>query len=418
MLTSSYRILILSSCLCFLVLFGCKDNPVEGDPSSENISNGRISITNNPGDLSARITYYDDRDVNLDTTVAPQPGMLAKSMAPLIMKYRAQVSPPSVNGSTLQATHIILVGSYAFVTYNMVGSSYLGGVDVFDVSNKNKPTLISQALFNQSDVSAVTYADGKLYLAESTSDTAFLYTAVVEEITLSDNKLSLTSRRVGLTSFVATDLSVSGGKLFATSGSGGPATGGLSVIDLATFTVTASDPFLDARSIDLYGTTAYVLQGTPARLRSYNTANNAFLGSIDVGGANIPESKSTVKITLDRAFVASGDEGTKVVNLPSGTLIDSLPRVTVVGLDPGLTVTNAVSIYKDLVFMANGEAGVYVAQAAVDLETVPTTDPNLTIRGKMQFGTAESANFVASNNAVVFVATGLGGLNIVEILNY
>lgn len=413
-----HRTLLFSAILCVFLLFGCKDHPVEVDTASENITDGRISITNNANDLAARVVYYNDLDVTIDTSVAPQPGSLAKSVAPLNMKYRAKVSPPSVNGSPLQATHIVLVGSYAYVTYNMAGSSYLGGVDVFDVSNKNKPTLISQALFDQSDVSAVTYAGGKLYLAESTSDTAYQYPAVVEEITLSANQLSLTTRRVGVMSYVATDLVVSGGKLFVTSGSGGPAVGGLNIIDLATFTVTGSDQFLDARSIDLYGTTAYVLQGTPARLRSYNTVSNAYLGTVDVGGANIPESKSTVKISLDRAFIACGDEGTKIVDLTSGTLIDSLPRVTVTGLDPGLTVTNAVSIYKDLVFMANGEAGVYIAQAAIDLETVSSTDPNLTVRGKMQFGSAESANFVASSNALVFIATGLGGLNIVEILNY
>lgn len=413
-----YRILRFSAPLCVLLLFGCKDQPVEVDTASENITDGRISITNNTADLSARITYYDDRDVTLDTTVVPSPGRLAKSAAPLNLKYRAKVSPPSVNGSTLQATHIILVGTSAYVTYNVAGSSYLGGVDVFDVSNKNKPTLISQALFNQTDVSSVTYANGKLYLAESTSDTAFQYPAVVEEITLSANKLSLTTRRIGVTSFVATDVAEFGGKLFVASGSGGTGVGGLNVIDLATFTVVASDQFLDARSIAIDGATAYVLQGTPARLRSYNTGSNVYTGTLDIGGANIPESKSTVKIALDRAFVACGDEGTKIVSLPGGALVDSLPRVTVSGLDPGLTVTNAVSIYKDLVFMANGEAGVYLAQAAVDLETVPTTDPNLTVRGKMEFGTAESANFVASSNALVFVATGLGGLNIVEILNY
>ncbi|MEX2117904.1 MAG: hypothetical protein WEB37_13570 [Bacteroidota bacterium] len=418
MLTPHFRILIITSSLCALVLFGCKDHPVEVDPSLENISNGRISITNNPGDLAGRVVYYDDRNVGLDTTVAPSGGMLAKSLAPLNMKYRAQVYPPSVNGTALQATHIVLVGSYAYVSYNMAGSTYVGGVDVFDVSNKNKPTLISQAIFSQSDVSAVTYSNGKIYLAEATGDTTFTYPAVVEEITLASNKLSLTSRRVGITSFAATDVVVSGGKLFATSGSGGIGVGGLSVIDLTTFTVTASDPFLDARSIDLYGATAVVMQGTPARLRSYNTGTNAFLGSTDVGGANIAESKSTVRIALDRGFVACGDEGTKVVNLNTGALIDSLPSVTVVGLDPSLTVTNAVSFYKDLVFMANGEAGVYIAQAVVNLETVPTTDPNLTLRGVMQFGTAESANFVASFNGLVFVATGLGGLNIVEILNY
>ena len=411
---SGLSLLILSVCVALAA--GCKNTDVPVGPIEDpDLSNSRISVTNNSATLNARVQYYDDVDVPVDTTILGKTSSISKTTA-FKLKLRASVAPPVAGGTTLQATHVVLSGNYAYVSYNVQGSTYLGGVDVFDVSVKTKPKLISQAIFQSTDVSALWYDSGKLYLAEATSDTGYAYPAVLEEITLSNNKLTLTSRRTGVPSYVATDVKVTGGKVFVTSGSGGMGTGGLSVLNSATLQTVTSDLFLDARAVDVYSSYMVVMQGTPARLRTYLVSNNQFQTSYDVGGATIPESKSTIRVSLERAFVAAGDGGTKVVNLLTGVVTDSVARATVTGLDPSLTVTNAVSINNDLVFMANGEAGVYVAQAAVNLETTPFSATKLKLLGKMQFGSAESANFVASSNSLLFVATGLGGLKIVEIL--
>lgn len=310
----------------------------------------------------------------------------------------------------MQATHVVLTGDYAYVTYNVAGSTYLGGVQ-----NKNFPTLLSQAIFTNTDVSAVTYDNGKLYLAEATSDTNFLYPAVIEEIVLQSNTISLNTRRKGISSFVATDIKAYGGKLFASSGSGGPAVGELTVLDAATLNEITSYQFLDARAVNVYSNLITIMQATPARLRVYDGTTNAFVKSITVGGANIADSKSTANVVLSRAFVAAGDEGMKVVSLTTDAVVDSIPRAIVAGLDPSLTVTNAVSVNNDLVFLANGEAGVYVAQAAINLETTSAGNTNLVLLGKMQFGAQQSANFVASSGDILFIAGGLGGLKIVEV---
>ena len=394
-----------------MLLGGCKSNPSGPAGDSIFLTNGRITVNNNPnGD---RIKTYPDKDVPIDTTLGTI-ASFGKRTAKFKLKLRAEVIPPVSGGVTLQATHIAISGNYAYVSYNVRGATYLGGVDVFNISIKNNPALVSEAIFLNSDVSSVSYSNGKIYLAEATSDTGFAYPAAVEEITLVNNLLSLASRRVGVTSYVATDARASGTKLYVTSGSGGPATGGLAVLDTATLSIVYSDPFLDARALEFYGTSAVVLQGTPARFRTYSSAP-AFMTSYNVGGATIPESKSTINIVLDRAFVGAGDAGAKVVNLNSGVVIDSIGRVTVAGLDPSLTVTNSVSVNKDILLLANGEAGVYVAQADIDMEATSTVSPHLVLLGAMQFGTAESANFVASSNDVIFVATGLGGLKILEV---
>lgn len=400
-------------------LFGCKntDSPV-GPVDEPDITDGRITITNGTTALDSRVTYYEDQNVPVDTSGLKKGNRV---FAPFSLRLRAQVTPPVSGGTTLQATHVVLDGNYAFVSYNVQGNTYLGGVDVFDISDKRRPRLRSQAIFQTTDVSALYYSSisgpDKLYLAEATSDTGFAYPAVLEEITLSSHRLTLTSRRVGVPSYVATDVKVTGGKVFVTSGSGGAGTGGLSILSQTTLLpVVSADLFLDARAVDIYGSSIVAMQGTPARLRKYAVATNAFQSSYTVGGATIAESKSTLVVLFDRALVAVGDGGLKVVNLQTGTITDSVARASVAGLPPDKTVTNAVSVNNDLVFLANGEAGVYVVQSAVDLERTATGATNLTLLGKMQFGTAESANFVASKNSLLFIATGLGGLKIVEIM--
>ena len=404
------------------LLFSCKntESPLEPPVDEPDITNGRITVTNGTMALDARVQYFDDMTIPVDTT-GLQKGQSQARVAAITLKLRAQVKPPVSGGTTLQATHVALDGNYAYVSYNVQGSTYLGGVDVFDVTDKKKPKLISQAIFKTTDVSALYYSSiagpDKLYLAEATSDTGFASPAVLEEITLSNHKLTLTSRRVAVPSYVATDVKVISGKVYVTSGSGGVGTGGLSILSQTTLLpIVSADPFLDARAVDIYGSSIVAMQGTPARLRKYSVATNAFQTSYTVGGATIAESKSTLTVLFDRALVAVGDGGMKVVNLQTGALTDSVARASVSGLTPDKTVTNAVSVNNKLVFLANGEAGVYVIQSAVDLETTPTGATNLTLQGKMQFGSAQSANFVASKNSLLFIATGLGGLKIVEIL--
>ena len=405
----------IAAVAALVMLYGCtKDNPVDTTIADE--TDGRIVITNDDGTLDGEMDYSDTSDVPVDTTAIPSPRLAKRAgTAAIRLRLRATRNPPRYKGNTLQATHVVLSGNYAYVSYNTQGATYLGGVDVIDISNVRRPRLRSSAIFNGTDVSAIFYDNGKVYLAEATSDTGFVYPATLEEITLNNGRLTLNSRRVGVSSYVATDVKVSGSKVWVASGSGGPGTGGLTVLDASTLDTVTTDLFLDARSIDIYNSTVTVMQGTPATLRTYDATSNSFLGSFYVGGANIPESKSVVEVVLDRAFVAAGDEGVKVFGFSSSTVIDSLPRVTVNGLSPDVTVTNAVSVSGDYLFAANGEAGVYVAQAKVNLETVPTSNPQLKYVGSLKFNKQQSANFVASNSSILFVATGTGGLKIVEI---
>jgi hypothetical protein len=135
-------------------------------------------------------------------------------------------------------------------------------------------------------------------------------------------------------------------------------------------------------------------------------------------GADVPESKSTVEVVGGKAFVAAGPEGVQIVCLDNGQIVGTVPRPdpASLGLDPSVVVTNAVTVDEDLMFISNGEAGVYAAAAEEDFDRSDCDEPQqITVLGRLQFGTLESANHVALRNRLLFVAAGLGGVKVVDV---
>jgi hypothetical protein len=104
------------------------------------------------------------------------------------------------------------------------------------------------------------------------------------------------------------------------------------------------------------------------------------------------------------------------MNLASGKIVGSIPRTIVSGLDPSVTVTNAVTGAGQYIFISNGEAGVYVAQSSQTLEDM-TGDQSitLTVLGQLQFSNLQSVNHVAYNGSSLVVASGLGGVKVVDV---
>ena len=406
------------------VLLSCSDASGPGDQA-----NDRISITNDAGALAARVTYFDD-SIPLDSVgvgypsapfFAPAIGRsAAATQASFNLSLKAEVAPPSISGQTLQATSVTIVGNLAVVSYNMVGNPYLGGVDVIDITNKNQPVLRSQALFQNTDVSAVTISGTNVYLAEATGDTGFASPAVFEVVHLSGNQLVLTgNQRVGLSSFAATSVA-SGTRVYATSGDGG----NLFMIDPATFAVTSSIPLHDARWVAVGGGKVAVVQGTPGTLAVYNESNMSVVGSWAFAGANVAEAKSQAQLVGGKAFIAAGDSGVQVLSASTGLKVGAVPRPSPdsLGLSPSVVVTNSVAIDQDLIFISNGEAGVYAAQGSqVFSATGSETQQTITMRGKLRFGNLQSVNHVAysaggpGNPGLLIIAAGLGGLKIVQV---
>src|SRR3989442_4076755 len=406
-------------CLVAFVHLSCSDASGPGDQS-----NGRISITNNTGVLASRVTYLNDSipidSVGVGYPSAPAPFASASisrssaaSQAAFNLHLKAEVAPPSLGGQMLQATSVSIVGNPPVVSYNMAANPDPGGADGIDISNKNPPVLTSEALFQNTDVSAVTTSGINVYLAEATGDTGFASPAVFEVVTLVGNQLVLTgNKRTGLSSFTATNVA-SGTRVYATSGDAGS----LFMLDPTLFTVTSSIPLHDARWVAVGGGKVAVVQGTPGTLAVFNESNMSSVGNFPFAGADVAQSKSQAELVGGKAFIAAGDSGVQVVSASTGLKVGAVPRPNPdsLGLSPSVVVTNAVAIDQDLMFISNGEAGVYLAQGSQAFATSGTGAQTITMQGKLRFGNLQSVNHVALQSGILMLAAGLGGLKIVQV---
>jgi len=342
---------------------------------------------------------------------------LAGGAGSLNLKLKAEVAPPTVGGQVLQATSVSMVGNLAVVSYNMIGNPYLGAVDVIDVNPGGQPRLTSRALFQNADINAVSVSGANVYVAEATGDTGFQAPAVFEVMQLVGNNLVLNgNRRKGLTSYAGTGVAASGTRAYATSGN----TGALFVIDPVTLTPLDTILLHDARWVTVAGGKIIVVQGTPGQISVFNETTLAPVGTFTFKGADIAESKSTVEVAGGKAFIAAGDSGVQVLSASTGLVVGSVPRPNPdsLGLSPSVVVTNSASVDADLLFISNGEAGVYVAQGSQAFSaTGAETQQTITMLGKLRFANLQSANHVAysADKKYLIIAAGLGGLKIVQV---
>lgn len=368
---------------------------------------GRIIINNNASKLSSRVEIKDEQmPLNgLDGTTLGKASVEDSSSFVLVL--RAEVAAPVYNGLDLRASHVTIENGYAYVTYNREGEDYLGGIEVFDVSDISNPQLVSQAIITDTDISAVVYKDGALYLAEAVNtleNDNFNTPAVLEKMILDNGLLSSNTIQRDLSSYVATDVNVGFNKIFVTTGSDGH----VFVIEPNTLGIDTLFALNDARSIDINNDKVAVLSASPFMLSLYDYLNDTF-STTSVGGMTIPESKSEVKLDGDYAYVTLNDGGLKVIDITTGNIVDQIarPETAIGGADIDY-VTNSVSINEELILIANGAAGVWVGSKY-------DGDP-IEIYGSMEF--QSSTNFVEGKDDVIFVATGFGGFRILEVQRY
>ncbi len=395
--------------LSFIVAVGaCQDNTVE-----EATDDQRVQINDNPSQLHERVRVPEyEETLSFDEVITTsENGRLEETDSDENPGYalvmRAEVSPPSFEDNTLKASHVFIDEGLAFVSYNTEGPQFMGGFEVYDVSQADSPELIYQVLVDGTDYSSIYYEDEKIYLAGAVANPEGLGvdSGAILEIFPYPLSEEDTSTVVDVASFVATDVKVSGDKIYVTSGSAG----GLQVFDKNTLEELNSIEMEDARSVSFNSSQFVVMQGTPARVQVFETATTTFQQIFTAGGAEIAESKSIVHLTEDKVFVPTGREGLKTLDLSTGDLLQQLELPELPDIAPELIVSNGVSVNGDKVFIANGAAGLFVGSYQTD-------DEGINLLGSVNFGA--SANFVQSEDDVIFVATGTGGLKILEIVTY
>lgn len=390
-------------------------------------ADARITITNNEGTLAARILYP-----NSLVPVDPPPSSLfqgqslsdplaASAKKELKITLISELTPPTVGGYVVQATSVAINNAArVMVSYNMRGAPRVGAIDWIK-NLHSQPRISASATFQDSDISALSMEGSYVYAAESTGAEGFPFPAVLERLQVSNDKFTLQDNlRVPLTSYVATSTAVTDDAVFASSGN----TGHLFAFDKATLEQIGQYPLEDARWVtwDEVGGRIVVAQGTPGRLSIFSDdqfpgGSLNLLNTFSFPGANVPESKSTVEVQGGKAFVAAGPDGVQIVCLENGNVIGSVPRPDPggLGLDPAVVVTNAVAVDDDLMFISNGEAGIYVAQGSEDFGVPGCAPQQITVLGKLRFGDLQSANHIEYKSDWLVVAAGLGGVKLLKV---
>jgi hypothetical protein len=170
----------------------------------------------------------------------------------------------------------------------------------------------------------------------------------------------------------------------------------------------------DARALAVDGSTVAVMAGTPGLLMLFDADKKAPYAKFAVDGVEVAQSKSDIQLMGRKAFIAAGLGGVQVVNTDSGNMIGEVPVPEVKGLDPALVTTNGLAADDDLLFICNGGAGIYVAQSETGFDSKDSDEKMpLDVLGQLDLGV--SANHVAYRDGYLIIATGTGGLKIVQV---
>ena len=395
-------------------------------------SDGRLSVSNDELALDPRMSFPDTH-VPIDPDGSPAASGVAgvsgpsgaPAMAPsaIDLTLIAEVASPTVGGLPVQATSVWATSNdRAIVSYNRQGSTAVGALDWFTSLRNGRPSLRSSLQFATSDVSAV-FTDGSwAFAATATSELSFASPSVLERIRIESDRFRINTgnMRIQLTSFAGTSVAASDNEIYATSGDGGH----VFAYDQSTMALRGQYALDDARwvAFDDPNNRVVVLQGTPGRLAvfqegSFPGGSMTLLNTFPFPGADVAESKSALEIAGGKAYVAAGTAGVQVICLSTGAIIATVPRPDPVslGLDPSVVVTNAVTVDNDLMFISNGEAGVYAAAGSRDFGNTSCSPMTITVLGRLRFNNLQSVNHVAYRRGNLFIAAGTGGTKVVDV---
>lgn len=391
----------------FTLFFSCSDETtVYEDPNNNN----NLRLESNENILESSI-IYDEAGVLDILDEATITGKFASSSKvqpagdyPLTLV--AQVDVPSFQGGqNLTASHVVVDGDYAYVSYNTVDANFVGAVDIVNVKNPTNPRVTSRLYYTNADINAIAYDNGYVYLAggvDSELSVTATANSFVAKIMVYNGRFDLDS---GITygfqeGYNATDVEVVANKVIVTSGE----EGFVRVYNKSDLSTIVEAPYLDLRAVAANESNIAVLDasaGVSILDQSLNTIKDIAIDS-DFG----VNTKRTLDFYGENIIVSEGSKGAGVYNGSNGSFVEYIPIL----LDPETVddsdvVTNAVATNEDVLLMANGGAGLCLSENKENSDT--------SLVGIIQL--EGSINFVASKDDYIFAASGLEGLQIIKL---
>ena len=315
------------------------------------------------------------------------------------------VDPPIFGGTELlTATHVDISEGYAYVSYNTAGPRYRGAVDIIDIGNPNYPRLTARLFYTNADLNSVRFQNGFVYvgggvnadLLETVPSFAF-----VGKIPIDGNRFDLSN---GITygfqgGNTTTDIAVQGNQLFASSAINGY----VARYDHNDFIIQDEIFSTDLRGLTIDGDRLLALEAELG-VKVFDTALN-FVKDIPIQSDFTIDSKRTLDLVGDRLLVAEGRFGAGVYSLSNGEFTEHIPiLIRPEDVTASDIVTNAVSSNGEMIFMANGGAGL-----GLSLEQ---PDGSIQTAGVLEL--PGSINFVTSEGDYLVAASGSGGVIVVK----
>lgn len=262
--------------------------------------------------------------------------------------------------------------------------------------------VISELILYDTDVHALAVNENNVYLALQSSEPVPAQLAV---FSLRNNQLVSLQKTIGLPSYAAVAVKTNGNNIYVAYGN---VNGGVAIIDKNKLTLSATFRADDIRALDVKGDNVYALQGNPANIYILDKQNLSQRSVLSYTASNQPEAKASIQVANNgkTAAVSAGLNGLQLIELSSGGLFytESLNS----GLD---IVCNSAAFAEDLLFMANGAAGLTVLQYYGDLHT--SHKPLL--RKKASLSLNGSTNMVAYANELLFVTDGKSGTKVIRV---
>jgi hypothetical protein len=312
----------------------------------------------------------------------------------------AQVNPPA----NLTASHVDVDGAYAYVSYNLAGDDYYGGIDVIDIGDPNQPRVTGRLIYSNADINSVHYSDGYLY-AVGGVDAELSVRATSNSFVVKIPVVNGSFNNIGelLYGFQpgdnATDVHVDKNEVYVTSGK----EGSITIYDTKDLEVKKEELFPDLRSLAFNKDKIALLDAsTGIRIIDDKLKTKK---EIPVSSDFGMYTKRTIDFDGEKIVIAEGNKGAGVYSYSTGALQQHIPILIDPNKEPiGDIVSNAVAINKDVILMANGGAGLCLSE---DKGTTAEAYGVIQLDG--------SINYVQTRDDYVFAASGQNGLQIIKL---
>ncbi|QLE00678.1 hypothetical protein HX109_03535 [Galbibacter sp. BG1] len=400
------NIIKISMMLAVLIMAGCQSS--DDDNTIPNVDENAVILNEDNSnrvifDNLGVVTVKGAPQENPETSARSFKSTAAKDLEPndLPLVQIAKVSAPVYKGTTLRATHIDINGKYAYVSYNVEGPTYMGAIDVIDISDPLNPSVALQAIFPNTDISSVDYYENALYLAGANAGISDSNPAILMKMPLQNGMPTENIELMTISGFVATDVAVSASGIYGVSGDNGE----VIKYNLSSLQIEETTALADLRAVGINDNKVVALSGTEG-IHVYNSnnlnENKSFATSKDA-----PEAKRTIDFYDKNVLVAEGAKGLGIYNINNGSKLKTIdvPVLEDQSIDVNDVVTNAVSVEDKHIFTADGAAGISVY-------TITGSVSDLTTIGSLDL--TGSANYVKSANGYIFVADGKAGLKILK----